>query len=86
MDKANGVVNSGGEEEGEKDELIPTGPHHYSLPTLRYANLFIALVMVDRIVSIALWLTGMSFGSNNCKCGNFLVGVILAFFTLLSSL
>ena len=85
MDKANGVVNSGGEEEREKDELIPTGPHRYSLPTLRYTNLFIALVMVDGIVSIALWLTGMSHGSNYCKRGNFLVRVILAFFRLLSS-
>ena len=31
---------------------------YYELPSLRYSNIFMFIVTVDTIVSIALWVTG----------------------------
>ncbi|KAK3084195.1 hypothetical protein FSP39_009850 [Pinctada imbricata] len=57
MDKVNGAVNRS-EDQDDGEELIPKGPHRYTLPSLRYTNICIGVVLVDAIVSVVLWLTG----------------------------
>lgn len=59
MSKVNDAVPS----DGEDEFLINADkPEHkrllYELPTIRYSNIFICVVTIDTVVSIALWVTG----------------------------
>lgn len=42
----------------DKTPLTPVAHQYYTLPMLRYTNFVRALIMVDGIVSVVLWLTG----------------------------
>lgn len=48
----------------ECEEILPINSenaefkNYYELPFLRYGNIFMFIVAVDTIVSIALWVTG----------------------------
>ncbi|OWF48089.1 ABC transporter B family member 1 [Mizuhopecten yessoensis] len=59
MAKLNGTVNSSDMEIGDTDvPMLELGTHSYTLPKLRYVNIFSFFLFVDAVVSIILWLTG----------------------------
>ncbi|KAK6191312.1 hypothetical protein SNE40_003035 [Patella caerulea] len=48
-----------GDIQGEESvETEIKGPHYYSLPSLRYANILKTIIFIDGVISIVLWLTG----------------------------
>ncbi|XP_061197341.1 uncharacterized protein LOC133205527 [Saccostrea echinata] len=57
MAKVNGTVNNAPEMEENEDKAL-LGNHRYTLPVLRYTNIFISLVIIDGIMSCIMWLTG----------------------------
>ncbi|XP_062594585.1 uncharacterized protein LOC134260056 [Saccostrea cucullata] len=58
MAKVNGTVNSVSEMEENDEDKALLGKHRYTLPVLRYTNVFISLVIIDGILSCIMWLTG----------------------------
>lgn len=66
MSKSNGAVLA------ECEEVLPINSenaefkNYYELPSLRYSNIFMFIVTVDTLLSIALWVTGnLEFKSND---------------------
>ena len=43
----------------EEDLSLEGRRHRYTLPTLRYVNIVLAVIFIDGAVSVVLWLTGM---------------------------
>ncbi|XP_069135768.1 uncharacterized protein [Argopecten irradians] len=59
MAKLNGTVNSAGMENGDSDvPMLELGTHTYTLPKLRYVNIFGSFLIIDAVVSVVLWLCG----------------------------
>ncbi|XP_060080419.1 uncharacterized protein LOC132559811 [Ylistrum balloti] len=59
MAKLNGTVNTSDMEQGDNDvPMLELGTHNYTLPKLRYVNIFGVLLIVDAVVAVVLWLTG----------------------------
>jgi hypothetical protein len=59
MAKLNGTVTVNATEmDDEKCDAPLLEKHNYTLPSFRYTNIFIAVVIIDGILSCLLWLTG----------------------------
>lgn len=59
MAKLNGTVTvNASEVEDEKCDTALLGKHNYTLPSFRYTNIFITIVIIDGMISCLLWLTG----------------------------
>ena len=62
MDKTNSAANGRVPLVADADEeagvSLEGRRHRYTLPTLRYVSLVLAVIFIDGIVSVVLWLVG----------------------------
>ena len=53
----------------EEDLSLEGRRHRYTLPNFRYVNIVLAVIFIDGVVSVVLWLTGMYMETRHICCG-----------------